>query len=190
MNDTLVRWNDQWRSVFAGLDPPLLSRNGSQSGQMFGIFTTLSAAGRRNGRWSACLVPLPNCGKLAGGQHWALEADPGSKLGVNKTMSLVGSRTKVGPTVGQSCSVGVSLSRSSSSSFHASAASITITQKTRASVLFNSNQTLDSISLPRKELNENFDTHWGHPLDSGVWWPPLPFPLLLPRSLSSLEGNR
>ena len=39
------------------------------SGQMLGIFTTLSAAGRRNGRWSACLVPLPNCGKLAGGQH-------------------------------------------------------------------------------------------------------------------------
>ena len=50
-----------------------------------GIFTALSAAGRRNGRWSACLVPWSNCGKLAGGQHWALEA--GSKLGVNKTMS-------------------------------------------------------------------------------------------------------
>ena len=37
------------------------------------------------------LFQLPNCGKLAGGQHWALEAGPGSKLGVNKTMSPVGS---------------------------------------------------------------------------------------------------
>ena len=42
--------------VFAGLDP-LLSKSGTCPDSNKGIFTALSAAGRRNGRWSACLVP-------------------------------------------------------------------------------------------------------------------------------------
>ena len=54
--------------VFAGLDP-LLSKSGTCPDSNKGIFTALSAAGRRNGRWSACLVPWSNCGKLAGGQY-------------------------------------------------------------------------------------------------------------------------
>ena len=115
--------------VFAGLDP-LLSKSGTCPDSNKGIFTALFAAGRRNGRWSACLVP-----RLIVESWQGVSIEPlkprslSSKLGVNKTMSLVGRRTKVGPTVGQSCSVGVSLSRSSNSTFHASAASITITPK-------------------------------------------------------------
>ena len=105
--------------VFAGLDP-LLSKSGTRPDSNKGIFTALSAAGRRNGRWSACLVP-----PLIVESWQGVSIEPlkrvGSKLGVNKTMSLVGSRTKVGPT-----KLGWRLSLSNSS-FQASAASITIT---------------------------------------------------------------
>ena len=89
-----------------------------------GIFTALSATGRRNGRWSACLVP-----RLIVESWQGVSIEPlkrvGSKLGVNKTMSLGGQQEEdQGRT---QSSDGVSLS---SSSFHpsaAAAASITVT---------------------------------------------------------------
>ena len=73
--------------VFAGLDP-LLSKSGTCPDSNKGIFTALSAAGRRNGRWSACLVP-----RLIVESWQGVSIEPlkprslSSKLGVNKTMS-------------------------------------------------------------------------------------------------------
>ena len=76
--------------VFAGLDP-LLSKSGTCPDSNKGIFTALSAAGRRNGRWSACLVP-----RLIVESWQGVSIEPlkprslSSKLGVNKTMSPLG----------------------------------------------------------------------------------------------------
>ena len=62
-----------------------------------GIFTALSATGRRNGRWSACLVP-----RLIVESWQGVSIEPlkrvGSKLGVNKTMSLGGQEEDQGRT--------------------------------------------------------------------------------------------
>ena len=87
MTVALVRWNDH--CFFAGLD---LSGNGStNSFWSEKIFTALSAAGRRNGRWSACLVP-----RLIVESWQGVSIEPlkprslSSKLGVNKTMSPLG----------------------------------------------------------------------------------------------------
>ena len=105
--------------VFAGLDP-LLSKSGTCPDSNKGIFTALSAAGRRNGRWSACLVP-----RLIVESWQGVSIEPlkrvGSKLGVNKTMSLGGQEEDQGRT---QSSDGVSLS---SSNFHPSAAGASIT---------------------------------------------------------------
>ena len=92
---------------FAGLDPPLSScqRMGPVRSNR-GIFTALSAAGRRNGRWSACLVPrliveswqgvsieplklAPNWGSIK-------QCPPGSLVGCPGPWR----RTKVEPNVG------------------------------------------------------------------------------------------
>ena len=76
--------------VFAGLDP-LLSKSGTCPDSNKGIFTALSPAGRRNGRWSACLVP-----RLIVESWQGVSIEPlkprslSSKLGVNKTMSPLG----------------------------------------------------------------------------------------------------
>ena len=114
---------------FAGLDPPLSScqRMGPVRSNR-GIFTALSAAGRRNGRWSACLVPrliveswqgvsieplklAPNWGSIK-------QCPPGSLVGCPGPWR----RTKVEPNVGSLADTAPMASLSlQSSSFHASA---------------------------------------------------------------------
>ena len=108
--------------VFAGLDP-LLSKSGTCPDSNKGIFTALSAAGRRNGRWSACLVP-----RLIVESWQGVSIEPlkprslSSKLGVNKTMSPLGRPgPRSDPLLGRSSQTN-SVPLHPSSSFHASAA--------------------------------------------------------------------